>query len=80
MSRGYDRGCDSASGVLGFITGLALGGVLAVLFAPRTGRETREDLSRCMAQANVDVHAAVDAARATATRRVTELRREAGLE
>lgn len=31
--------------LLGLVTGVAIGGLLGVLFAPKAGKETREDIS-----------------------------------
>ena len=39
-----DRGCSGASVALSFILGGALGACLALLFAPESGRRTRERL------------------------------------
>ncbi|MBI2164007.1 MAG: YtxH domain-containing protein, partial [candidate division NC10 bacterium] len=39
-----DRGYSAAAVALGFILGGVLGGCLAVLFAPESGRRTRERL------------------------------------
>ncbi|MDX6770193.1 MAG: YtxH domain-containing protein [Elusimicrobiota bacterium] len=35
---------DNNNGLLGFIAGAAVGAALGVLFAPRSGKETREQL------------------------------------
>ncbi|MEO8341214.1 MAG: YtxH domain-containing protein [Nitrospirota bacterium] len=39
-----DRGSSSAGVFLAFLSGAALGGVAALLLAPQTGRESREQL------------------------------------
>jgi gas vesicle protein len=39
-----DRGTSSAGVVLAFLSGAALGAVAALLLAPQTGRESREQL------------------------------------
>lgn len=39
-----DRGCSGAGVALAFILGGVLGGCLALLFAPESGRRTRERL------------------------------------
>jgi len=39
-----DRGSSSAGVVLAFLSGAALGAVAALLLAPQTGRESREQL------------------------------------
>jgi gas vesicle protein len=39
-----DRGSSSAAFVLAFLSGAALGAVAALLLAPQTGRESREQL------------------------------------
>lgn len=37
---------DSSDKVLCFLLGASVGGIVALLYAPKSGRETREDLSR----------------------------------
>lgn len=37
---------DSASNFIFFVAGMAIGGVLALLFAPKAGSETRELIAR----------------------------------
>lgn len=39
----------------GIITGLAIGGVLGVLFAPKSGRQTRQDLRRAYKATSKDI-------------------------
>ena len=53
-----ERGCSGASVALGFILGGALGASLALLFAPESGRRTRErlrDLAADMRDKTIDV-------------------------
>jgi gas vesicle protein len=39
----------------GIITGLAIGGALGVLFAPKSGRQTRQDLKRAYRSTSRDI-------------------------
>jgi len=46
-----DRGSSSAGVFLAFLSGAALGAVAALLLAPQTGRESREQLRGCARRA-----------------------------
>jgi len=75
----------------GFLVGLAAGAVISLLYAPKSGKETREEL---MARADklkerldtatrelkADLTQAVEAGRTAAAERAAELRQQAGLE
>ena len=39
-----DSSCSGGSGVLWFLAGMGIGTAVGVLFAPKTGRETRDSL------------------------------------
>lgn len=41
--------------VKGLIAGVAIGGSLGVLFAPKSGKETREDIQQAYKQVSADV-------------------------
>jgi gas vesicle protein len=41
---------NNSNGLVGFLAGLAAGAALGVLFAPRSGRETREQLDGWLKQ------------------------------
>jgi gas vesicle protein len=51
-------------GILGFLAGAAVGAAIGVLFAPRSGRETRERMAGRARDAKDDMEAAIDEARA----------------
>ena len=50
-----DRGSSAAAVVLVFLSGAALGAVAALLLAPQTGRESREQLRGYARRAEVDL-------------------------
>jgi gas vesicle protein len=54
---------ESRTGILGFIAGAAVGAALGVLFAPRSGKETRERIIRKAGDAKDDVEEFIDHAR-----------------
>jgi gas vesicle protein len=45
-----DRGSSAGLVFLSFIVGGIAGGILGVLFAPKSGKETREDISEAAAE------------------------------
>ena len=51
-------------GVLGFLAGAAVGAAIGVLFAPRSGKETRERMAGRARDAKDDMESAIDEARA----------------
>jgi gas vesicle protein len=51
-------------GILGFLAGAAVGAAIGVLFAPRSGRETRARMAGRARDAKDDMEAAIDEARA----------------
>jgi gas vesicle protein len=51
-------------GILGFLAGAAIGAAIGVLFAPRSGKETRERMAGRARDAKDDMEAAIDEARA----------------
>lgn len=51
------------NGLLGFIAGAAVGAALGVLFAPRSGKETRERIRTKVGEARNDLDALIDRAR-----------------
>jgi len=46
-----DSGAEWAAAAAGIVIGVAIGGALGVLFAPRSGKETRDDLRERAEQA-----------------------------
>jgi len=54
---------ESRNGIFGFIAGAAVGAALGVLFAPRSGKETRERMARKASDAKDDVDEFIDHAR-----------------
>lgn len=40
----YERSSQAGSFIFGSLIGLAIGGILGIIFAPRPGKETREQL------------------------------------
>ncbi|MBK6541441.1 MAG: YtxH domain-containing protein [Flavobacteriales bacterium] len=50
-------------GVLGFLAGAAIGATLGILFAPRSGKETRDRMARGAADAKDDLDEMIDKAR-----------------
>jgi len=51
-------------GVLGFLAGAAVGAAIGVLFAPRSGKETRERMAGKARDTKDEMEAAIDEARA----------------
>jgi gas vesicle protein len=45
-----ERGSSAGLVLLSFIVGGVVGGVLGVLFAPKSGKETRDDISEAAAE------------------------------
>lgn len=45
-----DRGSSAGLVLLSFIVGGIAGGILGILFAPKSGKETREDISEAAAE------------------------------
>jgi gas vesicle protein len=67
----------------GLLAGAAIGGILALLFAPRSGRETREQLRQKMADIEKEIDFLKENAssktgniRKTIAERLAELKRE----
>lgn len=54
---------DRNYGILGFLAGAAVGATLGVLFAPRSGKETRERLVRRAQDAKDDLDELIDKGR-----------------
>lgn len=63
--------------VLGLLAGVAAGGALALLFAPRPGADTRHDLADGMHRAGRRLRDAYDSAATTARRGAERVRHEA---
>jgi hypothetical protein len=58
---GLQRGSEPASAVaVALVVGLAVGGIMGLLFAPKSGDETRDDLRRQAAELADDVAAAAE--------------------
>lgn len=55
---------DRNYGILGFLTGAAVGAALGILFAPRSGRETRERIVDRMGSAKDDLDDLIESGRA----------------
>jgi gas vesicle protein len=67
----------------GLLAGAAIGGILALLFAPQSGRETREQLRQKMAELEKDIDSLKETAsgkagniKKTIAERLAELKRE----
>ncbi|MCW5897829.1 MAG: YtxH domain-containing protein [Flavobacteriales bacterium] len=54
---------ESKTGIFGFLAGAAIGATLGILFAPRSGKETRERIARGVKDARSDVDDFIDQAR-----------------
>lgn len=53
---------EKTNGILGFLAGAAVGAALGVLFAPRSGKETRENLRNKAGEAKEDLDALIQRA------------------
>ena len=54
---------ESKTGILGFLAGAAIGATLGILFAPRSGKETRERLAHGFKDAKEDLDDVIEKAR-----------------
>ena len=54
---------ERTNGLLGFLAGAAVGATLGVLFAPRSGKETREHIANKAGSAKDEVDEFIDKAR-----------------
>lgn len=55
---------ETKNGILGFLAGAAVGAALGVLFAPRSGKETREQIAKRVSQGKDDLDDVIEQARA----------------
>ena len=54
---------ESKTGILGLIAGTAIGATLGILFAPRSGKETRERIARRVRDTRDDLDTVIEQAR-----------------
>lgn len=54
---------ESKTGILGLLAGAAIGATLGILFAPRSGKETRDIIGRKVRDTKDDVDEMIDKAR-----------------
>lgn len=102
MTETPDQSTSLGSWLAGMAIGAVAGLTLAILYAPRPGRETREELLQRLdelktqldettktltelakvryVETKADLSQAMEVTRVTATERVAELRRQAGME
>lgn len=74
-----DIGESSSSRIVYFLSGAVIGSCIALLYAPRAGRETRDRMSDWLQEKKERGQAAVKNAVASGSRTFRRVRREAGV-
>lgn len=68
---------DSGAVILSFMLGVVIGGILGILFAPRSGKETRQKIREFIEEASEKVSELVEEGKGKATELTKEVKEKA---